>query len=566
MNTPAFPASGINTRFAEKNSTTFIFEKTISWQPNMFIFAIVITLGIGKPSVALAQSCAKVSTEILSWWPGDGNANDIVGSNNGTLQNNAGFTKGQVRQAFNLNDNNSAHMSVPNSASLNVGTGDFTMEAWVKSNAAKDIATIMDTRTYVGSTIVGYHWYLSYAGFAGLQIGGQGGSVFSSESNIFIPDGNFHHLAVVVSRNSKTSSKFFVDGLVVNTFDITSFKGNPDNSANFLLGGHSFDSWRTFNGLIDEFSLYNRALSDSEILAIFQAGSAGKCMPSSIAELHATTLSPSTIRLSWDTSDTSAVGYRIQSKEGDCKSTKPWVTRADVSTEKVIFDDRGLLSDTTYAYQMSSHYGAGAFSDYSTCVSATTGVAGTPNTPLHFSARSRTDALIDLAWNDAAEDETAFNIFRQVNAGSLTLLDSVAAGVQRYSDNTATGNSSTTAYQYDVRACNGAGCSRPNTAVVIPFKPTNPKASSSKNVHLTWKDNSSNESGFEIWRKIGACNSDNPWTMAHTATADATTYDDAGAVPGTDYAYRIRAFNSNGTKPPVNGYSDYSVCVNTTAP
>src|SRR5262249_30258255 len=36
-----------------------------------------------------------------------------------------------------------------------------------------------------------------------------------------------------------------------------------------------------FNGLIDEVSIYNRALSDTEVQATFNAGSAGKCKPGS---------------------------------------------------------------------------------------------------------------------------------------------------------------------------------------------------------------------------------------------------------------------------------------------
>lgn len=37
---------------------------------------------------------------MVSWWPGDGNANDIIGGNHGTLQNGANFASGMVGQAF----------------------------------------------------------------------------------------------------------------------------------------------------------------------------------------------------------------------------------------------------------------------------------------------------------------------------------------------------------------------------------------------------------------------------------------------------------------------------------
>jgi hypothetical protein len=42
--------------------------------------------------------------------------------------------------------------------------------------------------------------------------------------------------------------------------------------------GSSGQTWDgKLNGILDEFSLYNRALSSNEIAAIYQAGSAGKC-------------------------------------------------------------------------------------------------------------------------------------------------------------------------------------------------------------------------------------------------------------------------------------------------
>jgi hypothetical protein len=48
-------------------------------------------------------------------------------------------------------------------------------------------------------------------------------------------------------------------------------------SRNVLIGREDSILPRPFNGLIDELAIYNRALSATEIQAIFSAGSAGKC-------------------------------------------------------------------------------------------------------------------------------------------------------------------------------------------------------------------------------------------------------------------------------------------------
>ena len=39
---------------------------------------------------------------MIGWWPGDGNANDIMGSNDGTPVNGATFAAGLIGQAFSL--------------------------------------------------------------------------------------------------------------------------------------------------------------------------------------------------------------------------------------------------------------------------------------------------------------------------------------------------------------------------------------------------------------------------------------------------------------------------------
>jgi hypothetical protein len=57
----------------------------------------------------------------------------------------------------------------------------------------------------------------------------------------------------------------------------------PDYQPGIGIGNHSSQPGRfnyPFRGLIDELSLYNRALSPSEIEAIYAAGRAGKTSPS----------------------------------------------------------------------------------------------------------------------------------------------------------------------------------------------------------------------------------------------------------------------------------------------
>ena len=70
------------------------------------------------------------------WWPGDGNANEIDGGNNGVLGNEVGFAQGEDGQGFNFTGESfkspGSIITVPATGGLDLPT--VTMEAWVFIN------------------------------------------------------------------------------------------------------------------------------------------------------------------------------------------------------------------------------------------------------------------------------------------------------------------------------------------------------------------------------------------------------------------------------------------------
>ena len=66
-----------------------------------FIYPVLALFAFASEfSPAVAQPCTPPPTGLVSWWPGDGNPNDIQDSNDGTLQNGVTFAAGKVGQAF----------------------------------------------------------------------------------------------------------------------------------------------------------------------------------------------------------------------------------------------------------------------------------------------------------------------------------------------------------------------------------------------------------------------------------------------------------------------------------
>ncbi|MEW6416696.1 MAG: fibronectin type III domain-containing protein [Nitrospirota bacterium] len=66
---------------------------------------------------------------------------------------------------------------------------------------------------------------------------------------------------------------------------------------------------------------------------------------------------------------------------------------------------------------------------------------------------------------------------------------------------------------------------------------------SSSQINLSWTDNSNNEVGFKIERKVGVSGI---YSQIATVGANITTYSDTGLTPGTIYYYRVRAYNEGG--------------------
>jgi hypothetical protein len=66
-------------------------------------------------------------------------------------------------------------------------------------------------------------------------------------------------------------------------------------------------------------------------------------------------------------------------------------------------------------------------------------------------------------------------------------------------------------------------------------------------LRLAWQDTSSNESGFKIERLSGS-----NYVEIASVGPDVQTYSDTTLAPGTNYCYRVRAFNSAGISAPTN--------------
>ena len=95
----------------------------------------VLLLVMAFVGPAAAQICVEPPAGLVSWWPGDGHANDIAGDNHGSLQNGATFSAGLVGDAFQF-DGVDAFVLVLSDPSLTLAK--FTVEFWFNARTRFD--------------------------------------------------------------------------------------------------------------------------------------------------------------------------------------------------------------------------------------------------------------------------------------------------------------------------------------------------------------------------------------------------------------------------------------------
>ncbi|MDQ8737087.1 LamG-like jellyroll fold domain-containing protein [Paenibacillus sp. LHD-38] len=204
----------------------------------------------------------------------NGNVNDSSGNNkNAEIKNNrveyvAGRSADNQAAQFLKAESGAAFDNIPVKLPDNLIAGDqaYTVAAWVKWNGSSESWTQAWSSIYFSDTFVAADSPLNYYLNVGLSGTNQLfiGRPAAASSNQ-LPAQEWAHLAMTVVPNGKTT--LYLNGIQIAQADsdIRTTQGFNEH----FIGGNFWD--QNFNGALDEFRMYGKALTSDEVLILAEA-------------------------------------------------------------------------------------------------------------------------------------------------------------------------------------------------------------------------------------------------------------------------------------------------------
>jgi uncharacterized repeat protein (TIGR01451 family) len=221
-----------------------------------------------KTTAVTATSCSALPSGSVAWYRAESNGADSVGPNFATSTG-ATYVTGKVGQAFSLNGT-TAYVSAPDNTTLRPTA--LTLEGWFFLTGGSGTRVLV-SKTAGTNVSNSFLIFVASDGSMGGGYGNATGADMMSTSTVPTTSA-WHHFAYTYDGSSQ---QIYLDGGLAGSASASptiAYDTHP------LLIGAEIDNeivTSFFPGLIDEVTIYNRALSQSEIQSVFGAGTFGKC-------------------------------------------------------------------------------------------------------------------------------------------------------------------------------------------------------------------------------------------------------------------------------------------------
>jgi hypothetical protein len=213
------------------------------------------------------------SDKLVAWWKFENDVNDSIGANNGTIHGNPTYLDGKIGLAINLDGDD--YVDCGNPDSLNFGTGDWAISAWIKT-----------TQSGVEDTDKGTVFANGADGGGGIRYTlavneGQTGSItlttdddkykVQAISSAVVNDGAWHH---VVGVRNAGQLHLYVDGVLDGgNYLPAEFDLSGTSRQNAYIGAITSNDnnslYKYYVGLIDEVCIFAGAIDAKGVVALY---------------------------------------------------------------------------------------------------------------------------------------------------------------------------------------------------------------------------------------------------------------------------------------------------------
>jgi hypothetical protein len=209
---------------------------------------------------------------VIAYWPLDDGSGTVAldatgNGNTGTLVNGPTWTTGAVAGALAFNGINQS-VSVAHTAALDAFP--LSVSAWIKTTSTTGVSGIVNK--YVANSNNGYNLFLNNGAIcawysrSGTNYVYDGGGCTLQTAGY--NNGLWHQVVYVVDT---AGARLYVDGAQVGTLGWTGPAGPPTTTQPVHIGHYpgAFGGVEYFAGGIDDVRIYNRALSGTEVSALY---------------------------------------------------------------------------------------------------------------------------------------------------------------------------------------------------------------------------------------------------------------------------------------------------------
>jgi hypothetical protein len=269
---PAGSASGYSTTYVNLPMTQQAQAAIVANATNLLAVSCYQTVGgqfidVGISDVQLIANTFTIPTDAIGYWPLDATSGMVAvdasgDGNNGTVSGATWNPNGKVNGCLSFNGVNN-YVGITNPVST-----DFSIVFWVKTTQ-----TAGTGQWYNGAALVDGDYPGTANDFGTALVGGKfafgvGNPDTTILSTNAINDGNWH-LCVATRAQSTGVMNLYVDGNLQATGT-----GNTNvlSASAVLMFGQTASGGGYFNGSLDEIKIFNRALGNNEVTALYNNG------------------------------------------------------------------------------------------------------------------------------------------------------------------------------------------------------------------------------------------------------------------------------------------------------